>query len=336
MVLSLTLISAVLAFLLGLVYVKTKKPIEQAQQKKIENAIKSVFGDYDSLQTMRLKPDDGKDTVAVYTVWKDSAVAGTMVETYTTRGYGGKVSLLTAFNAGDSITAIIVIDNKETPGLGSRIVEKTFLEQFMNISFDSLPGNKFSVKKDGGSIDALTGATISSRALCDALNRAKSIKDGSSGPQVFPETKDSCCIKDINILKEAMPEFDNNPLEGPISSNGLQIFVGMKGPVPCGYAVKTFSEGYNGNIWLLVGFKADGSIYKINVLKHTETNGRGSRISEDDFLEQFYGLNPDKNNIKVSDEGGEIDAITASTISSAAFCKAIDNAWKALKKGGLK
>jgi electron transport complex protein RnfG len=259
-----------------------------------------------------------------------------MVETYTTRGYGGRISLLTAFNAGDSITAIIVIDNKETPGLGTRIVEKTFLEQFMNISFDSIPGNKFSVKKDGGSIDALTGATISSRALCDALNRAKNIKDGSSGPQVFIETKDSCCIKEISILKEVMPAFDNDPLTGSISCNGLQIFIGMKGPLPCGYAVKTFAEGYDGNIWLLVGFTADGSICKINVLRQTETNGRGSKITEADFLEQFYGLHPGKNNIKVSDEGGEIDAITASTISSAAFCKAIDNAWKALKKGGLK
>jgi electron transport complex protein RnfG len=65
---------------------------------------------------------------------------------------------------------IRVLKQKETPGLGTRVTEEEFLHQFKDLSKDVFP---VSLKKDNGTIDAITAATISSRAFLDALNKAQ-------------------------------------------------------------------------------------------------------------------------------------------------------------------
>jgi electron transport complex protein RnfG len=64
---------------------------------------------------------------------------------------------------------ISVLQHKETPGLGTKMTEEKFLVQFRGKNPGSFP---LKVKKDGGQVDAITAATISSRAFCDALQRA--------------------------------------------------------------------------------------------------------------------------------------------------------------------
>lgn len=94
---------------------------------------------------------------------------GVAVSTWTAKGYSGQVRLMVGFDKEGNIVGISVLEQKETPGLGSRMTENAFIGQFGGKN----PGkNKLSVKKDGGEIDAITAATISSRAFCDAVNRA--------------------------------------------------------------------------------------------------------------------------------------------------------------------
>ena len=86
----------------------------------------------------------------------------------------------------------------------------------------------------------------------------------------------------------------------------------------------------------MVGLNPDGSIYDSSVLDHAETPGLGTKMDLPKFKDQYKGKDPAANNIKVTKDGGEIDAITAATISSRAFTDAIQRAYDAYMKGGKK
>jgi electron transport complex protein RnfG len=86
----------------------------------------------------------------------------------------------------------------------------------------------------------------------------------------------------------------------------------------------------------MVGLKPDGTIFDTKVLEHQETPGLGTKMMEPRFKDQFVGKNPGTDKIKVKKDGGEIDAITAATISSRAFCDAVMRAWNAWQKGDEK
>jgi electron transport complex protein RnfG len=83
----------------------------------------------------------------------------------------------------------------------------------------------------------------------------------------------------------------------------------------------------------MAGFKPDGTIIGISVLNHKETPGLGTKITEPEFKEQFTGKNPGEFILKVKKDGGQVDAITAATISSRAFCDAIQRAYNTIQKG---
>ena len=88
------------------------------------------------------------------------------------------------------------------------------------------------------------------------------------------------------------------------------------------------------------GFLPDGSIYKIAVLEHQETPGLGDKMENQKSLDktsglswssQFGGLNPGAVQLKVRKDNGEVDAITAATISSRAYCDAVQRAYDGLQ-----
>jgi len=89
----------------------------------------------------------------------------------TGQGYADKIELLVGFDPNmDSITGLYVLEQKETPGLGNKILESSWREQFINTK----TGHTLAAVKTGavkpGEIDAITGATISSRSVCDIVN----------------------------------------------------------------------------------------------------------------------------------------------------------------------
>jgi len=85
----------------------------------------------------------------------------------------------------------------------------------------------------------------------------------------------------------------------------------------------------------MAGFMPDGTIAGISVLDHKETPGLGTKMTEPGFKGQFTGKNPGEFMLKVKKDGGQVDAITAATISSRAFCDAVQRAYNTLQKGGL-
>ena len=91
------------------------------------------------------------------------------------------------------------------------------------------------------------------------------------------------------------------------------------------YAVKTTTGGFGGPITLMVGVLPDGTVYNTSVLSHTETPGLGAKCTEENshFREQWKGF---AGALAVTKDGGDVDAITASTITSRAFTKAVAQA----------
>ena len=171
MVLSLTLISLGASACLGYVYQMTKAPIELSVLNKKLAAIKQVVPEFNNNpnQEMYRLPTGEGDSLDIYPAKKDSVIVGYAVNTNTKKGFGGNINLMAGFKPDGTIINITVLDQKETPGLGTKMTESRFKDQFneKNPSQYSLK-----VKKDGGQVDAITAATISSRAFCDAVQRA--------------------------------------------------------------------------------------------------------------------------------------------------------------------
>lgn len=134
--------------------------------------------------------------------------------------------------------------------------------------------------------------------------------------------------KTNDAIKEVLPEFDNDPSQDVLEIEGNKVYVAKKGEDIVGYAIEsTTKKGFGGPFTIMVGITPDAKIYNTSVISHSETPGLGAKITEKEsqFIQQWKGLAfaDGSTNITVKKDGGDIDAITASTISSRAFCDAI-------------
>ncbi len=129
-----------------------------------------------------------------------------------------------------------------------------------------------------------------------------------------------------------LPEGGDLSEAKPVEVGGLpsEYYVLTDGDQVKAYAVKSTATGFGGPIQLMVGITADGVIYNTSVLSHSETPGLGAKCTTDkNFMEQWKGFNPSVKILKVKKENGDVDAITASTITSRAYTLAVENAVKA-------
>lgn len=172
MTIALFVITAVAGLALSAVYSVTKEPIAASQKAKINNAIKMVIPEFETILDTVLMPDNGKDSIRIHRLLKGTENSGVAVQTYTDEGFSGRFTLMVGFMPDGAISNIEVLEHKETPGLGTKMALPSFKDQFKGVKLSDLPGEKILVKKDGGQVDAITAATISSRAFCDAVNRA--------------------------------------------------------------------------------------------------------------------------------------------------------------------
>lgn len=144
--------------------------------------------------------------------------------------------------------------------------------------------------------------------------------------------------KKNNAIKQVIPEFDNSPTsevyKEAVNGDTIYFYPGRKGEELVGTAVETFSMlGFSGEIKVMVGFLPDGTINDVAVLEHEETPGLGDKMErkKSDWSLQFQGKDPGDFRLMVKKDGGDVDAITASTISSRAFCDALSKAYEKYK-----
>lgn len=181
MTLTLLVISLVASAALGLVYQSTKEPIAKAQMAKINSAIEAVVPEFNNQpfkESYKVEVDGGE--LIFYPAKKDGELVGTAVKTFSKNGFSGLIELMVGFLPDGSINKVAVVSHKETPGLGDKMEPK---KSNFSIQFEGRnPENfKLKVKKDGGDVDAITASTITSRAYCDAVERAfKALKEGGA------------------------------------------------------------------------------------------------------------------------------------------------------------
>ncbi len=182
MVLSLLVITLVSSATLGFMYNLTKGPRADAEANKLQLAVKKVLPAYTNnpvAEKYTLPNPDGEGAELVcYPALNNEKPVGVAIETWTMNGFSGLIRLMVGFSQEGEIVEVVVLEQKETPGLGTKMGDPSFKDQFKGL----IPGGeKFKVKKDGGDIDAITAATISSRAFIDALNRANRAYMGTEG-----------------------------------------------------------------------------------------------------------------------------------------------------------
>jgi electron transport complex protein RnfG len=173
MVFVLVLVAVVAGLALGAIYNLTKEPIELAKKAKIEKAIKQVLPEFDTLySSFAVLAFDGrtaKDSLTFTNAYENGTQIGTAIESYTYKGYSGLIKIMVGFEPDGTISNISVLEHKETPGLGTKMDEPKFKNQYLGKNPESF---NLRVVKDGGEVDAITAATISSRAFSDAVDRA--------------------------------------------------------------------------------------------------------------------------------------------------------------------
>ena len=133
----------------------------------------------------------------------------------------------------------------------------------------------------------------------------------------------------VASIAQVLPE--GGEISDALQGGGFEYYESKAGEDIVGYAVKSSTIGFGGTLSLMVGILPDGTVYNTSVLAHSETPGLGAKCTSDPkFVGQWQGFAPDKV-LKVKKDGGDVDAITASTITSRAYALAVSNAVEFVK-----
>ena len=155
--------------LLAVVNQVTLGPIAAAMRQEKLDAIEQVLPPYDNQPDSDMLVIEEDDTQWTFFVGrKDGAYVGAAFEVASPKGYGGTIRLLVGVNAAGTVQGLAVLEQKETPGLGAKIKDDGFRGQFKGLR---IIDTRWKVRKDGGDVDEITAATISSRAVVEAVAR---------------------------------------------------------------------------------------------------------------------------------------------------------------------
>jgi electron transport complex protein RnfG len=167
LIFALTVISAAAGIVLSFTNKVTTAPIAAAAQKETVEALAAVLPEFDN------DPNQCTATIVesnltwtFHVARKGGACTGVAFETSSQKGYGGEIRIMVGVTAANEIKRIKILSQKETPGLGTKITADPFISQF---NAKRIEGAVWAVKKDQGDFDAVTGATISSRAVLEAV-----------------------------------------------------------------------------------------------------------------------------------------------------------------------
>lgn len=170
MLLSLTAIALVAAAALAALNGVTKEPIAKAQQDKVNRAIGEVLPAFATITDQTV---DGNTCHLAYA--EDGTFVGAAIEAGNDKGFGGHLQLMVGFDAEGKVSGYQILETHETPGLGAK-ADNWFQEGSKGCIIGGNPAeSNMTVKKDGGSVDAITGSTITSRAFLGIVNNAAAI-----------------------------------------------------------------------------------------------------------------------------------------------------------------
>ena len=183
-------VAAIAAGLLSVVYASTAEAIQLNFQKRTSTALEQILPAFDNVPADETVTLVSKMSwpVKFYVAKKDGEIVGYAGEVVTPEGFSGDVTVMTSLKTDGTVDKVIVTANAETPGLGTVITERKIRKTIVdlingaaeavglppNAYLDQYDGRKgegtaWAVVKDGGDVDAKTGATVTSRAVCGAV-----------------------------------------------------------------------------------------------------------------------------------------------------------------------
>lgn len=280
MVLTLLIVAIVCSVILSFVYSYTEPLIAETQNQMTLDGLKQVIN---AQEFVEIIPD---------TLWRavdSSGMLTGIVFRVFPQGYGGPIPITVGLDLDGKVTGVRVASAaeglKETPGLGVKITEPEFKDQFIGKC-----GPAVQLKNDGGEIDAITAATISSRAVCNGVKK---------GIETY-----------LNYLEK--------PLDKKCVFSGAQEFVeiikdtlwyALKDADTIGIVFIGITQGFVDYIKFMVGVGTDAKINGVEILCSSETEGIGEAILEKEFLDKF--------------KEDSVEAITGATVSSQALIDAV-------------
>ena len=168
----------------GAVNMITAEPIAAAKALATKEAIANVVPSFESNEISEQTIDEMP--IKVYTATSGDGIVGYAVESMTKSGFGGAIRMMVGFLPDGKIFNVNVLEQAETPGLGTKMCDEGNA-LISSIKDKNVFTIEFKVKKDGGELDALTAATISSRAYYDAVARAKEAYLVASGKKQWAD-----------------------------------------------------------------------------------------------------------------------------------------------------
>lgn len=287
MIVTLLSVALVCSIVLSFVYSFTSPIIIETQKNMTIQGLKEVM---DAHEFVEVTPD---------TLWEavDSLnnFIGIAFRVFP-QGYGGPIPITVGLDLEETITGIRIASAaeglKETPGLGVKITEPDFTKQFIGKVVSNV-----NIRKDGGEIDGITAATISSRAVCSGIKNGVEIYSSYLGEQydkknIFPDAQEF-----IEVIKDT--------LWYALSADdtiGI-VFIGV-------------AKGYLDWIKFIVGVNRETKVIGIDILYSDE--GLGEVIRDREFLDKFKTEIP--------------DAITGATTSSQALIDGVTNGLESFKE----
>lgn len=291
------------AALLGLIYGVTTPVIAENNERARQAALGSLIPAAD-----RFEPDtiiEGADTTVIYHAYNDTmGMKVGMVFNVAPKGYAGPIKIMVGVNMDSTIAAIRIAGAaegmKETPGLGAKVLEEWFVNQFKGLITEELYLAK---AKDGGQVDGITAATVSSDAV------TAGIRDGMN--RFLPYLKNTPRTEGTSIETDQM-----EGEEGDAESTGETQTQPELAPRT------VTADGWGGEFLVVVFFDGQGRIAKIDipVQGFNETTGYGSLCCEPGFTAKFAGLGS-------SEEVMAVDVISGATVTSNAIKNAVAGAF---------
>ncbi len=158
-------ICAIAAAALSASYILTSSRIEEERSVDINRSLSEMVPGADSFS--REKATVNGEEIDFYSASRKGKPAG-LVVTVSQRGYGGTIDMLVGIDSAGAVSGVKVLKMAETPGLGTKASEPSFLDRFKGKRSD----DELKAKYD---IQAITGATITSQAVCDGVKKALKI-----------------------------------------------------------------------------------------------------------------------------------------------------------------
>lgn len=280
MIITLFMVALVCSVVLSFVYSYTAPRITETQKQMMLDGLNEVISADDFTPVI---PD---------TLWRALDASGEpvgIVFRVFPRGYAGPIPIMIGLDPAGAITGVRIASAaegmSETPGLGAKITEKSFTEQFIGKCIDAI-----GLKRDGGEVDAITAATISSRAVCSGIKQGIEQYVEYTGAGLDKRCVLTSAQRFVQIIEDT-------------------LWYAMRGDETLGVVFVGVTDGYLDRIEFLVGVDMTGTITGMEILYSAETPGMGELIREREFLDAFTDTMP--------------DAITGATVSSQALIDAV-------------